>query len=207
MKDSVVWAYGRVSSESQKLDRQIEAFHEYGIDDRHIKLEKKSGKDFNRPEFLSLVGTESVAPCMREGDSLVIVSLDRLGRNYSEICYWWKHITVDMKCSIIVLDMPLFNNLGSDSSLDKRFIADLVLQILGYVSEKERIHIKERQREGIAVAKAQGTKFGRPVIEKPENFQIIYSDWKEKKITTIEAARLLNVCKNTFYKFVKEEQL
>lgn len=205
MQDGVTWGYARVSSSNQKLDRQIDALHEYGIDDRHIKLEKQSGKDFNRPEFLSLVGTEDVAPSMREGDCLVVLSLDRLGRNYTEISKWWRHITVDMKCSIVVLDMPLLSSSDVDSSLDKRFIANLVLQILSYVSEKERISIKERQRQGIDSAKTDGVRFGRPPVEKPDNLAEILNAWRNKEITATAAAKKLQVSKNTFYKFAKEE--
>lgn len=205
MQDGVTWGYARVSSSNQKLDRQIDALHEYGIDDRHIKLEKQSGKDFNRPEFLSLVGTEDVAPSMREGDCLVVLSLDRLGRNYTEISKWWRYITVDMKCSIVVLDMPLLSSSDVDSSLDKRFIANLVLQILSYVSEKERISIKERQRQGIDSAKADGVRFGRPPVEKPDNLAEILNSWRNKEITATAAAKKLQVSKNTFYKFAKEE--
>lgn len=205
MPDSVTWGYARVSSSSQKLDRQLDALREYGIDERHIKTEKQSGKDFNRPEFLSLVGTEDVAPAMREGDCLVVLSLDRLGRNYTEICKWWRHITVDMKCSIVVLDMPLLGNSDGESNLDRKFIMELVLQIISYVSEKERISIKERQRQGIESAKAEGVRFGRPPVEKPDNLQQILTAWRKRQITATAAAQMLRVSKNTFYKFAKED--
>lgn len=151
LEGSVDWGYARVSSTSQRLDRQLEQLRAYGIDERHLKTEKQSDKDFERSEFLSLVGTDEVAPSMRAGDCLVICSLDRLGRNYAEIQRWWKYITQDLKCSIVVLDMPVLNT-QSEGNLDKNFIADLVLQILSYVAEKERLAIRERQRQGIAEA-------------------------------------------------------
>lgn len=106
MEDSVSWGYARVSSTSQRLDRQLEQLKAYGIDDRHLKTEKQSGKDFERAEFLSLVGTDEVAPAMRAGDRLAVCSLDRLGRNYAEIQHWWRYITQKLHCEIVVLDMP-----------------------------------------------------------------------------------------------------
>ena len=159
MGDAEIWGYARVSSTSQNLDRQLEQLRAYGIDERHIKTEKQSGKDFQRPAFLSLVGTETVAASMRAGDTLVICSLDRLGRNYSEIQRWWQYITKELGCGIVVLDMPLLCTNDGENSLDRSFMADSVLQILSYVAEKERIAIHERQRQGIEVAKAQGVKF------------------------------------------------
>ena len=159
MGDTEIWGYARVSSTAQNLDRQLEQLRAYGIDERHIKTEKQSGKDFQRPAFLSLVGTETVAASMRAGDTLVICSLDRLGRNYSEIQRWWQYITKELGCGIVVLDMPLLCTNDGENSLDRSFMADSVLQILSYVAEKERIAIHERQRQGIEVAKAQGVKF------------------------------------------------
>ena len=202
--NSIVWGYARVSSTSQHLDRQLEQLKAYGIDERHIKTEKQSGKDFDRPEFLSLVGTDTVAASMREGDCLVVCSLDRLGRNYAEILRWWQHITKDMKCSIVVLDMPLLNTQG-EGNLDKNFIADLVLQILSYVAEKERLAIKERQRQGIEAAQAKGVKFGRPKTQKPEGFDEVVNKWQSGEITATAAMKLLKLSKHSFYRLVKEE--
>lgn len=204
MEDSVKWGYARVSSTSQKLDRQLEQLRAYGIDERHIKTEKQSGKDFERAEFLSLVGTDEVAPSMRSGDCLVVCSLDRLGRNYAEIQRWWKYITQDLKCSIVVLDMPVLNT-GGEGNLDKNFIADLVLQILSYVAEKERLAIRERQRQGIEAAQAKGVKFGRPRVRKPEGFDEVAAKWRNREITATAAMSLLGLSKYSFYKLIKEE--
>ena len=104
MGDAEIWGYARVSSTAQNLDRQLEQLRAYGIDERHIKTEKQSGKDFQRPAFLSLVGTDTVAASMRAGDTLVVCSLDRLGRNYGEIQRWWQYITKTLKCFIVVLN-------------------------------------------------------------------------------------------------------
>ena len=206
MMKSVVWGYARVSSTAQNLDRQLEQLRAYGIEERHIKTEKQSGKDFERPEFLSLVGTDTVAASMRSGDTLVICSLDRLGRNYSEIQRWWQYIiTKELGCGIVVLDMPLLCTKDGENSLDRSFIADLFLQILSYVAEKERIAIHERQRQGIEVAKAQGVRFGRPKTRKPDRFDEIAEQWKKREITAVEAMRILGVKKHSFYRLAKEE--
>ena len=204
MVEAVIWGYCRVSSTSQNLDRQIDAMIEYGVDERHLMLEKQSGKDFNRAVFLSLVGTDTTAPIMREGDCLVVTSLDRLGRNYDEIRQWWQYITTQLKCDIVVLDMPLLNTASTDSSLDKRFVSDLVLQILSYVSERERMSIRERQRSGIDAAQARGVKFGRPSVKPPENFEEVVKLWRDKHITATEAIKQLGLSKYAFYKLVKE---
>ena len=203
--ESVIWGYARVSSTSQNLDRQLEQLRAYGIEERHIKTEKQSGKDFERPEFLSLVGTDTVAASMRSGDTLVICSLDRLGRNYSEIQRWWQYITKNLGCGIVVLDMPLLCTKDSENSLDRSFIADLFLQILSYVAEKERIAIHERQRQGIEVAKAQGVKFGRPKIVKPDGFDEVAVQWKNRQITAVAAMKQLGLTKHSFYRLINEE--
>ena len=203
--ETIKWGYARVSSTSQKLDRQLEQLRTYGIDERHIKTEKQSGKDFERAEFLSLVGTDEVAPSMRKGDTLIVSSLDRLGRNYVEIQHWWRYITQELKCNIVVLDMPLLN-MNDDGNLDKNFIADLVLQILSYVAEKERLSIRERQRQGIESARAKGVKFGRPTVQKPDGFDEIVGKWRGGEITATAAMRILGLSKYSFYKLVKEEK-
>ncbi len=205
MGDTEIWGYARVSSTSQNLDRQLEQLRAYGIEKRHIKTEKQSGKDFERPAFLSLVGTETVAASMRAGDTLVICSLDRLGRNYSEIQRWWQYITNELGCGIVVLDMPLLCTNDGENCLDRSFIGDLVLQILSYVAEKERIAIHERQRQGIEVAKAQGVKFGRPKTRKPDKFDEVAEQWKKREITAVEAMKDLGLKKHSFYRLLKEE--
>ena len=205
MENSIQWGYARVSSRGQHLDRQIEQLKAYGIDERHIKTEKQSGASFSeRAEFLSLVGTDEVAPSMRAGDSLIVCSLDRLGRNYSEILHWWRYITQELKCNIVVLDMPLLNT-GGECNLDKNFVADLVLQILSYVAQKEHQSILARQRQGIETAQAKGKKFGRPSIQKPDGFDEVAEKWRNGEITATAARRSLGLSKYSFYKLVREE--
>jgi DNA invertase Pin-like site-specific DNA recombinase len=161
--------YARVSSKEQNLDRQIEEFKKLGAPERNIITDKQSGKDFNRPGYNSLVGTATTTPLLREGDLLIIYSIDRLGRNYTEILREWQRITKEIKADIRVLDMPLLDTRGGKDLLGA-FIADLVLQILSFVAQTERENIRERQAQGIAAAKMRGVKFGRPSQKLPSNF-------------------------------------
>lgn len=194
------FGYARVSSKDQNEARQLLAFKEFGIDDRDIYIDKKSGKDFEREQYQLLKNI------LREGDLLVIHSIDRLGRNYEMIVNEWKDITKNIKADIVVLDMPLLDTRQKRDLLGT-FINDLILGLLSYVAQTEREKIKTRQREGIDIALKNGTKtgkpFGRPKIEKPDNFNVIVNEWKNKKITAREAMNLLNLKPNTFYGFVK----
>lgn len=200
-----IYGYARVSTIDQNLDRQLKQLKDYGIDERCIITDKASGKDFNRKGYNSLVGTENSMPMLREGDLLVICSLDRLGRNYKEIKDQWEHITKTLKADIKVLDMPLLDTTSdNENNLDKRFIADLVLQILSYTAEKERINIKARQRQGIDTALANGVKFGRPSIDFPNEWKQVYSLWKSGNITAKVAMKTLNLKRNTFYRLVQK---
>lgn len=211
------WAYARVSSIDQNLQRQITEFKALGIDNRHIIKDMKSGKDFDRRGYNSLVGTNDAAPLMREGDLLVIMSIDRLGRNYEEIKNQWRKITQDMKCNIKVLDMPLLDTTNKEHDLDSTFISELVLQILSYVAERERLANQARRTQGINVMDTRvdtngkekkfslktGRPTGRPLAEFPINWEEIYTKWKNKEVTAVKAMELLNVKKNTFYSLVK----
>lgn len=191
-----IFGYARVSSKDQSEERQVIAFKEYGIDERDIYIDKQSGKDFERKQYITLKNI------LRENDILVIKSIDRLGRNYNMIVDEWKDITKNIKADIIVLDMPLLDTTKNKDLLGT-FISDLILQILSYVAEQERTFIKQRQKEGIASAKNNGVKFGRPKIEIPSNFNNVISEWKNKKIKSKEAMELLNLKPNTFYSMVK----
>ena len=194
-----IFGYVRVSSKEQKEDRQLIAFKEFGIDERDIYIDKQSGKDFNREQYNIL------KHILRENDILVIKSIDRLGRNYNMIIDEWKDITKNIKADIVVLDMPLLDTRNNKDLLGT-FISDLVLQILSYVAEQERTFIKQRQSEGIEIALKNGTKsgkpFGRPKIEKPQNFDVVVNRWKNKEIKSKEAMELLGLKPNTFYNMV-----
>lgn len=194
---SKVFGYARVSSKDQNEERQLVAFKEYGIDERDIYIDKQSGKDFNREQYSILKNV------LRENDLLVIKSIDRLGRNYNMIVDEWKDITKNIKADIIVLDMPLLDTRNNKDLLGT-FISDLVLQILSYVADQERRFIKQRQKEGIDNAKNNGVKFGRPKIEKPQNFDDVVNKWKNKEIKSKEAMELLGLKPNSFYNMVRK---
>ena len=194
-----------MSSNEQNLDRQLQALRPFVKDDRYIFCDKASGKNFDRRAYLSLVGTPNTLPVLHEGDLLVILSIDRLGRNYEEIRTQWQYITSTIKADIQVVDMPLLNTrVSGERNLDGKFISDLVLQILSYVAQKERESIIKRQRQGIDCALAKGVKFGRPSIQKPDNWNEVYLDWRSGKITAIEAMKRTNLTKCTFYKMAKQ---
>ena len=202
-----VFGYGRVSSQDQNEERQIDALLKAGVDERDIFIDKKSGKDFDREQYKAMVGR------LREGDLVIILSLDRLGRNYTEIQKEWQYITQEIKADIKILDMPLLDTSTSTDNLDRRFIADLVLQILSYTAEKERENIRKRQREGIALMKEvdgqkislrTGRPTGRPRAVKPDNWNEVYTRWVNKEITAVKAMEILGLKPNTFYKFVNE---
>lgn len=202
MSSSKTFAYGRDSSRDQNEARQLEAFKEFNIDSRDIYIDKKSGKDFDREKYKILKNI------LREGDLLVIKSIDRLGRNYQMIVDEWKDITKNIKADIYVIDMPLLDTRQKKDLLGT-FINDLILQILSYVAEQERLFIKQRQREGIDVCfKTKTTKtgnwFGRPRIDKPDNFDELFIKWKNKEITAREFMSKTNLKPNTFYNFIKD---
>lgn len=192
-----IFGYARVSSKEQNEERQLVAFKELGIDERDIYIDKQSGKDFDRKQFHILKNV------LRENDLLVIKSIDRLGRNYNMIMDEWKDITKNIKADILVIDMPLLDTRNNKDLLGT-FISDLVLQILSYVAEQERIFIKQRQKEGISNALNNGVKFGRPKKEKPHNFDVVVSRWENKEITAREAMALLELKPNTFYNMVRD---
>lgn len=199
----IVFGYARVSSRDQNLDRQLDQLREVVSDERNIITDMQSGKTFDRKGYNTLVGSDQNAPLLRKGDLLIVTSLDRLGRNYTEIHQQWSRITKEIGADIRVLDMPLLDTTSGDGSLDHRFIAALVLQILAYVSEKERLSIKVRQRQGIEAAQLRGKRFGRPKIEIPENFEKTISEWKSGNITAKEAMTRTGLKRSTFYRLVK----
>lgn len=193
------FGYIRVSSKDQNEERQIILMKEFGISGRDIYIDKQSGKDFNRTQYQIMLNN------IRENDLVVFLSLDRMGRNYSEIQEQWRYITQELKADIKILDMDLLDTRGNgDNSLDRKFICDLTLQILAYVAEKERINIRARQKQGIAAAKANNVKFGRPKIEKPDNWDEVISKWKKGEITAKAAIAELGMKKATFYAINRE---
>jgi DNA invertase Pin-like site-specific DNA recombinase len=197
MNNTKTFGYCRVSSTDQKEDRQIEAMFELGINERDIFVDKCSGKNFDRPQY------QALKLQLREGDILVIKSIDRLGRNYKQICDEWREITRDIKADIKVIDMPILDTTRTDGLIGE-VVSDIVLQLLGYVAEQERTFIRQRQAEGIKLAKEKGKRFGKPPIEYPDNWSEVYNVWKSGSITAREAMKRLNLKPTTFYKLVKK---
>lgn len=186
--------YVRVSTADQNEARQIKAMQEDGVE--KIYMDKQSGKDFNRPEYKKMISE------LKQGDVLVLHSIDRLGRNYEEILEQWRIITKEVKADVIVQDMPLLNTTIS-RDLDGTFIADLVLQILSYVSAKERDNIKRRQREGIAIAKAQGKyKGGKPKEVDEQLFAENLVRYRNGEITKSQFAANVGVSRPTLNKMI-----
>lgn len=209
----MTYGYARVSTTDQNLDRQLEQLRQHIADERYIITDKASGKNFDRRGYNSLVGTADTAPLLHEGDLLLITSLDRLGRNYVEIREQWEYITRKLKADIKVLEIPLLDTTATDGNLDKRFIADLVLQILSYTAEKERENTRKRQRQGIDVMQVvdgkrvsakTGRPTGRPNAEYPDNWEEVYKQWRANSITANKAMELLDLKRTTFYKLVKQ---
>lgn len=190
--------YCRVSSRDQNEQRQVIAMREFGISEENILVEKMSGKDFNRPVYKSMVAK------LKPGDVLVISSLDRLGRDYDAVIEEWRYLTKKLNIDIVVLNMPLLDMRRKDRDLTASFVADLVLQILSYVSETERLMNRERQSAGIAAAKARGVKFGNKPKKRPELLVELHEMWKQGEITSREAGRLLSVSHTTFLNWTKD---
>lgn len=186
-----VYGYIRVSSRDQNEERQMLALKEVGVVDRNIYLDKRSGKDFERPQYRKLLQR------VKKDDLLYIKSINRLGRNYEEIQQQWRLLTKEKGVDIVVLDMPLLDT-RQGKDLMGTFLSDIVLQVLSFVAENERINIRQRQAEGIAAAKAKGIRFGRPPQSLPENFYTIYQCWRQGEITGTAAARACGMPLSTF---------
>ncbi len=194
-----IYGYARVSSLEQNEDRQIIAVEQAGVPKQNIYVDKQSGKDFNRPNYKRLVKK------LRAGDILYIKSIDRLGRNYEEIQNQWRIITKEKGADVVVLDMPLLDT-RRDKNLLGTFISDIVLQLLSFVAENERVNIRQRQAEGIAAAKKRGVKFGRPIKEMPSNFDELVDKWNKKELTLSEITKTYDMSESTFYRRLREYQ-
>ena len=185
------YGYIRVSTKEQNELRQLIAMHAFGIPDRQIYMDKQSGKDFERKNYKRLIRK------LKTGDTLVVKSIDRLGRNYDEILEQWRLLTKEKQVAIVVLDMPLLDTRQS-RDLTGTLIADIVLQLLSYVAQTEREFIHQRQAEGIAAAKARGVKFGRPYKELPAGFQEVKARWKRGELSARAAGKELHIPHSTF---------
>lgn len=186
-----IYAYVRVSTREQNEDRQLIAMNELQVPKKNIFIDKQSGKDFERPRYKKLIKR------LKKDDLLYIKSIDRLGRNYNEIQEQWRILTKEKAVDIVVLDMPLLDTRrGKD--LMGTFLSDIVLQVLSFVAENERVNIRQRQAEGIAAAKAKGVRFGRPPKPLPRNFEEVYRRWEKGEITGTAAARGCRMPLSTF---------
>lgn len=188
------FGYARVSTARQHEDRQVQALLDYGIEERNIVVDKESGKDFNRLGYLSLK-----EKWLRRGDTLVVKELDRLGRNKAKIreeLEWFRAEGIRVK----ILNVPttLLDCEGQDWVLD--MVSNILIEVIASVAEEERVKIHRRQEEGIAVAKARGVVFGRPVVAKPDNFEMVMALVDSGQLKAVEAMRELGVKKTTYYK-------
>ena len=191
------YAYIRVSTKEQNIDRQLIAIEGYEIPKKNIYCDRRSGKDFDRPKYQKLIKK------LKAGDLLILKSIDRLGRNYNEILIQWQHITKDIGADIKVLDMELLDTRKKDGNLTGTLIADLVLEIFAYMAQKEREFILLRQAEGIAAAKARGIRLGRKLIKMPHGFKTACEKCIDGRITTRQAAERLGISHTTFYRNYK----
>ncbi len=195
-----IYGYVRVSSTDQNEDRQMIALRQKNIVEKNIYIDKLSGKDFNRPSYQKLIRK------LRAGDLLYILSIDRLGRNYEEIQNQWRVITKEIGADVCVIDMPLLDT-RQGKDLMGTFIADLVLQILSFVAQNERENIRKRQLQGIAAAKANGVRFGRPEKKLPHDFIPLIKQWEKKQISLSEVLKQCKMSESTFYRRLREYRL
>ena len=192
-----IYGYVRVSSTEQNEERQVVALSIKSVPSPNIFMDKQSGKDFERPQYKRLVKK------LRPGDLLYIKSIDRLGRSYKEVQEQWRVLTKEKGVDICVIDMPLLDT-RTAKDLMGTFIADLTLQILSFVAQKERENIRVRQAEGIAVAKERGVRFGRPAVPIPENFPFVVAEWEEGSLSFHEALAQTGLSYGTFYRRLRE---
>ena len=195
-----IYGYVRVSSTDQNEDRQMLEMQRLKIKKKNIYIDKQSGKDFNRPSYQRLLGK------LKKGDLLYVKSIDRLGRNYKEIQDQWRALTKEMEVDVVVIDMPLLDT-RVYKDLMGTFIADLVLQVLSFVAENERVNIRKRQEEGIKAAKLKGVMFGRPMIKVPDNFGSLVKQWERGHIRAEDVAKECNMSIATFYRRLREYRL
>ena len=192
------YGYVRVSTREQNEQRQMIALRDFGVADQRIYMDKQSGKDFERTNYKRMLRK------VKSGDTIVIKSIDRLGRNYDEILEQWRIITKEKQVAIVVLDMPLLDT-RQNRDLTGTLIADIVLQLLSYVAQTEREFIRQRQAEGIAAAKERGIKFGRRPMERPEGYELLKTQFSNKEVSARTAAKQLGITHSTFLRWVNEE--
>ena len=189
------YGYVRVSTVTQNIDRQMDEMYKLGLSDDKIFIDKQSGKDFNREKY------QELRNILKKNDLLIIKSIDRLGRDYNMIIEEWHYITKIVEADILVIDMPLLDTRNDATNLIGKFISDIILQILSFVAETERENIKQRQAEGIRLAKERGVHMGRPKLALPNNFNEVVKSFNEKIINCTEAAKLASMSRASFLKY------
>lgn len=193
----MIYGYVRVSSTTQNIARQMEEMKKFEIPTKSIFIDKQSGKDFDRTNY------QKMKRKLKKGDLVIIKSIDRLGRNYNMIIEEWSSITKSIQADIFVIDFPLLDTRIENKNLVGRFIADVVLQVLSFCAQNERENIKERQAEGIRLARERGVHLGRPRYKLPDNFSNIIVKYHKHQLTDKEAMKLLNMKRSTFFKYAK----
>ena len=195
-----IYGYARVSTRDQNEIRQIISLHKMGIPDENIFIDKQSGKDFDRPRYRKMIRK------LKKNDVIYVKSIDRLGRNYEDIIEQWKLITKEKHADIVIMDMPLLDTRRGKDLMDT-FLSDIVLALLSYISETERVNIRKRQAEGIAAAKERGVHFGRTRNPLPEKFHEVYTLYIRRKLTVSEAAKQCGMARSTFFVKAREYSL
>ena len=193
----MTYGYVRVSTLTQNISRQMDEMYKLGLTNKYIYIDKQSGKDFERTNYQKLKRK------LKKDDLLIVKSIDRLGRNYDMIMNEWADITKNIGCDIFVIDFPLLDTRIEGKNLVGKFIADIVLQILSFVAQNERETIKQRQAEGIRLAKERGVHMGRPKYILPDNFEDVVGKYHRKEITNVEAIGILKMNRGTFFKYAK----
>lgn len=194
----MTYGYVRVSTTTQKIDRQMDEMYKEGLTKQNIYIDKQSGKDFNRENY------QKLKKKLKKGDLLIIKSIDRLGRNYEMIINEWTELTKIIETDIFVIDFPLLDTRIEGHNLIGKFISDIVLQVLSFVAQNERENIKQRQAEGIRLAKLKGIHLGRPKYNLPKNFDKVLIKYRNKELTNNEALKQLKMSRSTFYKYAKK---
>lgn len=194
----MTYGYVRVSSLTQNIYRQMDEMYKYGLNNKNIYVDKQSGKDFERANY------QKLKKKLKKDDLLIIKSIDRLGRNYDMIMNEWADITKNIGCDIYVIDFPLLDTRIEGKNLVGKFIADIVLQILSFVAQNERENIRQRQTEGIRLAKERGVHMGRPKYILPNNFEDVVKKYRNKEITNMQAIDILKMNRGTFFKYAKK---
>jgi len=193
------YGYVRVSTLDQNVERQLVELIKWGVLEKNIYCDKLSGKDFNRPQYQKLKRK------LKEGDVLVVKSLDRLGRNYEDIQKEWRDIVKITKADIVIIDMPILDT-RTNKDLIGTLISDIVLQLLSYVAQAERENIRQRQAEGIAIAKAQGKHLGRYPSPLPDEFFPVYEKWLNRECSLRSASKELGISISQFRTMIKKHE-